>query len=175
LRKWFKGDSDFIPRGHDDLVGKFTDRDFIRISKIDGEMVFGKEQAVQAFYEVVHITKRPCLAAVAIDRETFTTDCLAHKIGDDPAIIQAHSWTIGIEDPCDPGIDTMKIVVSHRHGLHKPLGFVVHPAWSDRIHIAEIRFCLWMDFWVAIDLRCRSNQDPGFLVFCQPKTIMCAK
>ena len=60
----------------------------------------------------------------------------------------------------------------HRHRLGKPLGFIVDPAWANRVHIPPVRFRLGVHEGITVDLRCAGKNKSRTFRSCQPQHFM---
>src|SRR5580658_290966 len=87
------------------------------------------------------------------------------------AVVEAHSWAIGIEDSHDMSVDTVIAVIGHGHGLGKALRFVVNASRPDRIYMAPIFFVLRRDFGIAVAFARRREEKLGLLGQGQPKRV----
>ena len=66
-------------------------------------------------------------------------------------------------------------MVGHGDGFGKPFGFIIHTAWANWVHVSPIRFWLWVNQRVTINLRGGSKKKSGTLGFCKTEDIMCAE
>src|SRR5437660_1516924 len=101
------------------------------VAEVDRLVEVRVQEAVNSLNEVVNITKTARLRTVAINRQGFAAEGLAHEVGQNAAIIQPHARTVSVEDPADMGMDSMRAVVRHRHRFGKALGLVVDAAQAD--------------------------------------------
>src|SRR6185437_16796838 len=87
----------------DDFFGELFERDLRRVADIDGKVVVAEQQAVDAFYEIVHIAERAGLAAVTENGEVLAPEGLADKGGEWVAVVQAHPGVVSVKDPDESG------------------------------------------------------------------------
>ena len=114
--------------------------------------VVAQQQAVNTFHQVVDVAETPRLAPVAKDGEVLAAQGLTDEGRQYTAVVEAHSWSVGIENPHNAGFKAVVGMVGHRHRLLKALGFVVHAAGTNRVHIAPVVFGLRMHQGVAVNL-----------------------
>src|SRR5579871_4653442 len=91
---------------------------------------------------VAHIAEASRLPAISVDSQILTAQGLLPKIRDDAAIVQLHSWAVGIKDTHDAGIHFVMPAVRHGHGLCEPLVFVKDRSRPDRIYVSPV--CLFL-------------------------------
>ena len=114
--------------------------------------VVAQQQAVNTFHQVVDVAETPRLAAVAKDREVLAAQGLTDERREDAAVVEPHSWSVGIENPHNAGFKAMVGMVGHRHRLLKTLGFVVHAAGTNWVYIAPVVFGLRVHQGVSVNL-----------------------
>src|SRR5690606_14739134 len=100
-----------------------------------------------------YIAKRTGLFAISKHGKVFATQCLCNKGRQGTSVIEAHAWAVGVEDPDDTCVKSVKIMVCHGYGLLKAFGFIIHPTWANGVHVAPIFFRLWGNQRVAVYLR----------------------
>src|SRR5436853_4851360 len=101
---------------------------------------------------VTDVAKAAGLASIAVNRDVLAKQRLPHEIGDYASVIQLDARAIGIEDSRDTRIQLLITVVCHGGGFGEALGFVIHRARTDGIHIAPIAFLLRMLQRIAVAL-----------------------
>src|SRR6185437_11519897 len=173
--KGFVNDLLFCAGEGDDLFGELFQRDLGRVADVHRQVVVAEQEAVDAFHEIVDITEGAGLAAIAEDGEVFAAQGLADEGGQGATVVEPHAGSVGIEDTDDAGLEAMEIMIGHGHGFLEPFSFVVNATGADGIHIAPVFLRLRMDQRVAIDLRSRGYEHPGFFRLCQTQAIVCAK
>ncbi len=99
----------------EDFLGEFQDRDLAGVADVDRLVEVHEEQADDALDEIIDVTKAAGLRAVAVDRQRFAAQGLAHEIGQHTAVVQSHAWPVGIEDPNYVCIDVVRTMVRHDH------------------------------------------------------------
>src|SRR5262249_36528016 len=128
------------------------DRELLRIANVYREVLVAFCEAQKAFNFIAHVTETARLSTVAVDGKVFAAQRLLHKIGNDPAIVQLHAATIGVEDAHNTCVRVVIAVIGHSHGFGKALGLVINRAGTDRIHIAPVGLLLRMLNGVAVAL-----------------------
>jgi len=116
------------------------------------------------FDEVIDIAYRPCLAAIAGDRERFASYGLPDERRDGSAITRTHPWTESIKNTYDSGVDLVRLSISHRQGFRKAFRLVIDAPGTDRVYIAAIGLRLWMYERIAVTLRSGGEQESGILL-----------
>jgi hypothetical protein len=86
--------------------------------------------------------------------------------------VRAHPRAVSVEDARDAGIDPLLAVVCHRQRLRVALGFVVDPAWPDRVHVPPVGFGLRVHLRVAVNLARRGEEEACPLELREPKHAM---
>ena len=87
--------------GHrNDLAREFQDGEFARVAQIHGagEIIGGVHEPHQAVHQVIYVTKRTGLLAIAVDGDRLALQSLDDEVGDNPAIVRVHARAVGIED-----------------------------------------------------------------------------
>ena len=118
------------------------------------------------------MTERSCLGAISEHRQWLLGQCLTDEIRQRSAVVEAHPWAISIEDPDDPGVDSVASMVGQRHRLGKSLRLIVDPSDANRIHIAPIRFWLRVNQRIAINLAGTGQQELCTTGFCQSQRLV---
>ena len=83
---------------------------------------------------------------------------MGNELRDHATVAGAHARAVGIEDPDDPRIQSVRAVVGHRQGLGEALGLVVRAPRTDRVDVAPVRFGLRVDLGIAVHLTGRGQQ-----------------
>ncbi len=135
-------------------------------------MRVGLRKPINPVDQVADVTKTPRLVPVTEHGQRLALERLPDERRHHPPVPQPHPRTVSVEDPHDPRIDPVMTVVRHRHRLGKPLGFVVHPARTDRVHVAPVALRLRMDQRIAVDLGGRGEQESRLLVLGQPERVV---
>src|SRR4051812_7387902 len=65
----------------------------------------------------------------------------------------------------------MKSMISHGDRLLKSLGFIINPTRANRIYIAPIFLCLWMNEGIPVYFGSGCNEYAGFFCFCKAQTM----
>src|SRR5688572_7406646 len=123
-------------------------------------MIITHQQTVNPFDEVVDVTKTTRLAAISEHCKVLATESLSYKCGEHSSVVQPHPRTVSIEYSCNPCLYSVIIVIRHRDRLHETLGFVITTAWSYRVNISPVFFCLRMHMRITIYFACRGNKYP---------------
>ena len=150
-------------------VDKFENRHLFRVAQVEhvpGQSLIGGA-AIDALDQIVHETKASRLPSVTVHGERNARQRSADELRHDTAVIDAHARPVGVEDPDDARIETVRAVVRHRHGLGEALCLVVNAPRSDRVDAPPIRFRLRMDLRTAVDLACGREQKTRAVRFCQ--------
>ena len=129
-------------------------------------------QAEDALHQIVNVTKTACLGARSENGQVFSTQRLSNEGRQDTSIIQAHPWSVRVENPHNPCFHTVVTMVGHGHGFLESLGFVIDASRSDGVHVAEVLLMLRVHLWIAIDFTGRSDGDPGSFVLGQTQAIV---
>ena len=124
---------------------------------------------------VVDVAEAPGLAAVAVDRQRLALQGLDEEVRHDPTVRRPHPGAVGVEDADDSHVDAVGAVVGHGDGLGEPLGLVVDPTGSDRVHVAPVVLGLGMDLGVPVDLAGGGEEEPGVLGLGQPQAVVGAQ
>src|SRR5437588_204845 len=101
---------------HDD-VGQLPDGELVGVADVHGTDVVGVEQPEQAPDLIVDVAEAARLAAVAVHRDRLALQGLDDEVGDDPAVVRAHTGSVRVEDPHDTDVQPVAAVVRHRHRL----------------------------------------------------------
>ncbi|CUX63599.1 hypothetical protein AGR5A_Lc90192 [Agrobacterium genomosp. 5 str. CFBP 6626] len=144
-------------RHADDDIGELPHRNFTRIAEIDrpdAVLRLGRKSQ-ETVNEIVDIAEGARLAAIAINGDVGTLQCLHDEVGNNASVIRAHARPIGVEDASHLDIDTVAAVIIEKQRLSAAFPFIVASSRPDCIYITEIGFRLRIDERVAIDFRCR--------------------
>ena len=81
--------------------------DFVRVAEIAGAvyLLAALHEQLESVQQIIDITERARLGAVAVDRDWLIPQCLHDKVGDHPPIVFQHARAIGIEDTGDLGVE----------------------------------------------------------------------
>src|SRR6266567_3987571 len=115
-------------------------------------MLIRTRQTDNSFDFVGHIAEAARLAAISVHREIFTAERLRNEVRDYTAIIFMQSRTVSIKDSHYVGVDSLVPMVGHHQRLREALGFVIHRARPDWIHVPPIVFPLRMDCGITVAL-----------------------
>src|SRR5690606_24644730 len=134
--------------------------DFSRVAQIDRLAEFRRalHQAHQAFDQVVYITERARLDAIAVDAERPARQRLHDEIRYHAAVVGSHARPIGIEDARDLHGDATAAVLGEQ-GFRASLAFVIARARAHRIDVAPVRLALRTLERVPVDFAGRRLQD----------------
>lgn len=125
---------------------------FIGIPAVKGGCFIREHHSMKPLDQIANITKRAGLRAITVYSESLTLERLIDEIGDDSTIIGAHPRAVSVKYPDDPRIQPIITVVGHGKGFCIPLGLDIARAWPNGIDAAVVALCLWMNFWISIDL-----------------------
>jgi len=114
----------------------------------------------EAADEVVDVTQRPGLGAVAVDRERAVLQRLDAEVRDQTTVLAIGAGTVRVEDPRDPSVHAVHPNVAHDEALAEALRLVVAGPRANRIDIAPVRLRLGMDERIAVHLGRRREQEP---------------
>ena len=131
-------------RQANDLIRKFFDSKFVGIPQVDWPMTGREKHSHQTFNEVRDIAKTSRLIAIAVNGDVFVLQSLHAEVRHYTTIINPHTWTIGVENAHNLGVETVHPMVGHRERFQVALRFVIAPAGTNRIHIPPIAFGLRM-------------------------------
>src|SRR5215469_7215202 len=118
-----------------------------------------KHRPHQPVDKIIYIADATGLPTVAMHRHRLLGESLHNEVGNHAPVIELAIWTVGIEDPDNPGIEIILAVKLCGNSFSQPLTLVITGTWSGRIDIAPVLFCLWVDQRVAVRLRGRSQQE----------------
>ena len=128
-------------------------------------------QTHKSLNEVIDITKRTRLSAVAVNGQILALQGLHNEIGNHPTIIRQHARTIGVENTDYPNINIVLAVIIEKQGLGTTLALIITCADADRIHTSAIRLRLGMHLGIAVDLGSRGLENPRTHPLGQAKAI----
>ena len=100
-----------------DLLGTFQDGELGGISDVDRKVLCRLCQPQKALNLITDVAEASRLAAVAIDRQVFSTESLLHEVRNDSAIIELHARAIRIEDANNAGVHFVIAVIRHGERL----------------------------------------------------------
>ena len=118
---------------------------FHRVANIYRHVIITHQQTVNAFDQIIHITKTPGLGSIAKNSKVFSTQCLPDKCRQCTSIIQSHTWTISIKYPYDPCFHTMKSMIGHGNCFLETFCFIIYTSRTNRIYISPVFFILRMN------------------------------
>src|SRR3954447_15724450 len=101
----------------DDRLGELEQRELVGVADVDRLMCAGLGEQDHPADQIVDVTERPRLRAVAEHRDRPVLQRLAQKRRDRPAVVGAHPRTVGVEDPHDRRVDALLAVIGHRQRL----------------------------------------------------------
>jgi len=108
------------------MLGQFQNRILGGIAEVERpHVILLVHHADQALDEVVDVTKRARLRAIAIDGERLTLERLDDEVRNHPAVVGVHARAVGIEDAHDAHLHAILLVVVHAQRLGAALAFVV--------------------------------------------------
>ena len=157
------------------LFGKLANRELMGIAQIDGPGGVAIHQADQAIDQIVDITKRTTLAAIAIEGDWLTAQGLHDEIAHHTAIVGQHARTVGVEDARDADLAAMHALVIEAEGFSDALALVVTGADADRIHETAIALRLGMHVRIAIHLTSGGQQQASLHAAGQAKHVVSAE
>ena len=88
-----------------DGLGQFQDGDLVGIAEVHRPGLVRGEHTDEAVDEVGDVAEAAGLAAIPVDGQRFTLQCLRDEVGHDPAIVGTQTRAVGVEDPDDAGVD----------------------------------------------------------------------
>src|SRR3954467_4311369 len=94
----------------DDRLGELEQRELVGVADVDRLMRAGLGEQDHPADQIVDVTERPRLRAVAEHRDRPVLQRLAQKRRDRPAVVGAHPRTVGVEDPHDRRVDALLAV-----------------------------------------------------------------
>ena len=147
----------------------------MRIPDVGGLRSAALEQSHDALDEIVHVAERPGLRAVAVHGEGLAAERLHDEVRHHATIMRSHARSVRVEDAYDASIEIMVAMIRHGHRFRESLGLVVHPARSDRIHVAPVALGLGMHQRITVHLRRRSQQEPRALRLRETERLMGAE
>ncbi len=159
----------------DNLLGKLHHGDLIGIAQVDGLGEVRAEQPDDSLDQVGYVAEAAGLFAAAVNGDRFALKGLLHEVGQDPAVIEPHSWPIRVENADNPRFHTVVAMVSHGDRFGEPLGFIVAASRADRVDVSPVIFGLRMNFGVAVDLGGAGEQEPGVLGLGQAQGVVGAE
>ena len=86
---------------------QFDDRDLVGIAEVYRAGLVRHEHAEKPFDKIADVAEAAGLAAISVDGQRLTVNCLRDEVRHDPAIARAEPRTVGVEDPDDAGIDAL--------------------------------------------------------------------
>ena len=120
--------------------GEFENRNFLRISDIRRLVLVGHHQAINSFDKIGDVAETARLFSRAVHGDGLSGQRLMNEVRKRASVVQAHARAIRIKDSHDMRVQSLGAMVGHGHGFSKALGFVIHSARSDGIHVAPIAF-----------------------------------
>ena len=154
------------------LFGKLHNRDFLRVANVDRQVVIAQQQAVDTFHQIIDVAEGAGLGAIAKHGQSFAPDSLAEECRQHPAVVDAHTRAVSIENADDAGVHFVVVVIGHGDGFEEALGLIVHAAWANGVDIAPILFRLRMLEWIAVHFGGGGYQDSGIFFFRQAQAIV---
>ena len=118
---------------------QFADRELRGIAEIyrTGESAGLVINANEPLDQVVDVTERAGLTAVAVDRDRLALQRLHDEIRDDTAVVGMHARAIGIEDPGDFDFEFVLAAIIEEQRFGAALALIVAGARADRIDVAQ--------------------------------------
>ena len=116
--------------------------------------------AHQSVDQVVDVTERSGLGAVAVDRQRPAGQGRHDEVGYDAAVVRTHARAVGVEDPSDLDRHVVLAAVVEEQRLGAPLALVVAGPDTDRVDVAPVALVLRVYFRVAVHLGGGGQQDP---------------
>src|SRR5260221_184390 len=74
------------------------------------------------------------------------------EVGNYTPVVELQARAVSIEDAQDTRIHAAIAMVRHGHSFSEALGFVIHGARTNRIHVPPVRLFLWMQQGIAVTL-----------------------
>ncbi len=121
-----------------DGVGELNHGELAGVAEVDrASEVFGLvHQAHEAFDEVVHITKRAGLRAVAVEGDALALQRLDDEVTHYAAVVGVDVRAVGVEDARDLDVHAVLAAVVEEQGFCAALAFVVAGARTDGVDLA---------------------------------------
>jgi hypothetical protein len=143
------------------------------ITQVDGshEIIRPIHHADKAVNEIVDVTERSCMRAVAKEGDGLILQGLNDETADHPAITGMHPGSVSVEDSNDPNIHIVLAMIVKEKGLCASLSLIIAGPDADGIHVPPIGLILGMGGRIAVDFTCRGLEDPGFDSLCQSEHV----
>jgi hypothetical protein len=116
---------------------------------------------MEALDEIINVTKRPCLLAVAEDRQVTPEKCLNDETRHDTSIIWVCPRPISIEYSSNFYLDVVLPVVIEKQSLRTPFTLVIASSRANWIDITPVALVLWVNTRISINLTGGSLEDFG--------------
>ena len=162
-RQWLDGQRGLRSGDVENRLGELPYRILVRVADVHRIGISAHEQLKDPLDLVVHVAEAAGLAPVAIQRQRLARQRLDDEVRHDTPVMGAHSGTVRVEDPHDPGIDTVKAMVGHRQRFGESLRLVVHASRPDRIDVSPVALNLRMDERIAVHLGGGRKEEPRAL------------
>ena len=133
------------------------------------------QESCDSLDEVIHVGERPCLRPVAEDGDLLAAQRLRHELRQHPSVVQAHPRAVGVEDPRDLRVDSVRAVIRHRERFREAFRLVVHPAQPHRVDVPAIVLFLRVHVGVPVDFARARQQEPCLLFPCQSQRLVRAQ
>lgn len=173
LRQWARLDLRARPCKFDHHFCKVADREFVRVSQIDGT---GKSfrtvhETQETLHKIAHEAEAARLGSIAVDGDRLALQGLHDEVGDDASIGRMHPWSIGIEDADNLDVEPKLAMIIKEQCFCAAFTLIIAGADADRIDVAPIGFDLWMNRRITIDLTSRGLEDPALQPFRQTQHV----
>src|SRR5439155_10303248 len=90
---------------------------------------------------------------------------LDDEVRDDAAIARTHPRTVGVEDPHDARVETMRTVIRHGDRFGESFRLIVDAARPNWVDVPPVALALRVLEWIAIDFAGRREKEAGVLCF----------
>ena len=114
------------------------DSEFVGIAQVDRAALGRVDHCDDAADQVIDITEAARLLAIPVDRYRVAGECLADEVGDDPAVVGAHTRAVGVEYPDHADVDPAGPAVCEGHCLSESLRLVVDAPRADGIDVSPV-------------------------------------
>ncbi|KAB8106833.1 hypothetical protein EE612_041336, partial [Oryza sativa] len=143
-------------------LGKLQHCELPWVSQVEWPYVLPFHQLHQPLHlhTQINVLEAPRLLTVAVHRQGLLPQCLHNKVADDPAIVDAHTGAVGVEDPSNPNLEVGATVVVHGQCLRRPLPLVVRIR-TDGVDVAPVGLDLGVLERVAVDLAGAGEEEAG--------------
>ena len=155
------------------MCRQFLDGELARVAQVHrADHIIVRHKRYEPVDQVVHITKRARLLAIAINGDVFAAQGLHDEIRHHASIVGMHTRTIGVEQACHANVEAILAMVIEKQSFGAALAFVVARARADGIDVAPIIFGLRVHRRVAIHFRCRGLKNARLVRLAKPSMLI---